>query len=307
MLSIAPASINARIFAMPLTKGSQPMKPSAGCVVASATRFSPPPKPISRRTDSSGHANISSIWSGGGRSSTSASCGSNVVRRSTWRGRSLWPLRRPKKARSRDAARSSWSDIAIELAIAPGSDDPAGSDRTGAARRVRDSACGAAQLVDEIGTFPGKAAIGLRRAAEMAVGAGSCINRPVEAEMLADAAGRQVHHLVEQFFEPRLTNLARSVAIDVKRERLGDADRVGDLDGAAVSQPGCDYVFCEVARRIGGRAVDLGGVLAGEGTAAMRGRPPIGIHDDLSSGEAAIAIRTADHELSGRIDVPDRM
>src|SRR5262249_47081288 len=39
--------------------------------------------------------------------------GSNVAMRSTWRARSRWPLRRPKKARSRDAAWSSWPDIAI--------------------------------------------------------------------------------------------------------------------------------------------------------------------------------------------------
>src|SRR6202040_3803617 len=53
--------------------------------------------------------------------------------------------------------------------------------------------------------------------------------------------------------------------------------------------------------------VDLGGVLAGEGAAAMRRRPAIGIDDDLAAGEAAVAVRPADHELAGGVDVPDRM
>src|SRR6266700_2489426 len=102
------------------------------------------------------------------------------------------------------------------------------------------SACGAAQLVDEIGSLPGKAAIGLRRAAEMAVGAGSRIDRPVEAEMLANAARRQVHHLAEQLFQPRLGDLAGAVAIDVERQWLGDADRISDLDAAAAREAGGD-------------------------------------------------------------------
>src|SRR5260370_19999853 len=80
----------------------------------------------------------------------------------------------------------------------------------------------AAQLVDEIGTFPGKAAIGLGCPAEMAVGAGSRIDWPVKAEMFSNAARRQIHDLVEQLFKPRLGHMVGSVAVDVKRERLGD-------------------------------------------------------------------------------------
>ena len=40
----------ASAFAMPLMNGSIPMKPVAGFCSASATRCSPPPKPLSRRT-----------------------------------------------------------------------------------------------------------------------------------------------------------------------------------------------------------------------------------------------------------------
>ena len=66
-----------------------------------------------------------------------------------------------------------------------------------------------------------------------------------------------------------------------------------------------DDVLGEIARGVGGRAVDLGRVLAGEGAAAMRGRAAIGVDDDLAAGQAAIAVRAADDELAGRIDVPD--
>src|SRR5258708_9721176 len=130
----------------------------------------------------------------------------------------------------------------------------------------------AAQLVDEIGTFPGKAAIGLRRAAEMAVGAGSRIDRPVEAEMFANAARRQIHDLVKQFFKPRLGHLGGSVAIDVKRERLGDADRKGDLGCAAVRPSGPHHALGAVARRRTGGGVDPWGRPGPERAAPMSRR-----------------------------------
>ena len=75
---------------------------------------------------------------------------------------------------------------------------------------------------------------------------------------------------------------------------------------AAVGEAGGDDVLGEIARGIGGRAVDLGRVLAREGAAAMRGRAAIGVDDDLAAGEAAIAVGAADDELAGRVDVPDR-
>src|SRR5262245_5511734 len=45
-----------------------------------------------------------------------------------------------------------------------------------------------AQFVDEVGALPGETAVRLRRAAEMAISTGACIDRAIEAEMLPDAA-----------------------------------------------------------------------------------------------------------------------
>ena len=70
---------------------------------------------------------------------------------------------------------------------------------------------------------------------------------------------------------------------------MRDADRVGDLDLAAVGEPGGDHVLGDVAGRIGGRAVDLGGILAREGAAAVAGGAAVGVDDDLAAGEAGVA------------------
>src|SRR5256885_4529336 len=86
-----------------------------------------------------------------------------------------------------------------------------------------------AQLVDEVEPLPGKSAIGLGRAAKMAIGGGAGIDRLVEPKMGADTARRQVHQLLQHARQLVLINLAGSVGFDIDRERLGDPDRVGDL------------------------------------------------------------------------------
>src|SRR5262249_29264876 len=85
--------------------------------------------------------------------------------------------------------------------------------RTGSAYRAE-------QRIDQIGLFPGEAAVGVGRTAEVAVRRGACIDRPIEAEMLADAARRQIHHLAERLLETGFGGLAGAVQIDIERERF---------------------------------------------------------------------------------------
>jgi hypothetical protein len=60
-------------FASPSMKGSTPMKPVPGAAIASATRCSPPPKPISSRMSSTGTGkSAASGFAGVSRSSASA-------------------------------------------------------------------------------------------------------------------------------------------------------------------------------------------------------------------------------------------
>src|SRR5207245_2219348 len=77
-----------------------------------------------------------------------------------------------------------------------------------------------------------------------------------------------------------------------------------DLDGALLRQARSDDVLGQVAAEVGGRAVHLGRVLAGERPAAVRGRAAIGVDDDLAPGQAGVAVRPADLEAAGGVDVP---
>lgn len=92
--------------------------------------------------------------------------------------------------------------------------------------------------------------------------------------MAADTGRRKVHVLADSRFDLILGDLAGAVQVDIDRQRLGDADRVGDLDRAAVGKTGGDDVLGKIAGGIGGRTVDLRRVLAGECAAAMRSGAP---------------------------------
>jgi hypothetical protein len=141
----------------------------------------------------------------------------------------------------------------------------------------------------------------------MAVGRRALIDRTVELQMRADAARGQVHDLADGLLDHLLGDFAGAMGVGVDRQRLGHADRIAQLDRAALGEAGGHDVLGEIARRIGGRAVHLGRVLAGKRPAAMGGRTAIGVHDDLAPREARVAIGAADDELAGRVHPPLRV
>ena len=108
--------------------------------------------------------------------------------------------------------------------------------------------------------------------------------------------------LVDEPEDLRAADLLGPERLHHHRHRVGDADRVGDLHLAAVGQAGGHDVLGHVAGRVGGRAVDLARVLAGERAAAVAGHAAVGVDDDLAAGEARVADGAADHEAAGRVD-----
>ena len=84
-------------------------------------------------------------------------------------------------------------------------------------------------------------------------------------------------------------DLLGAEGLDEQGQRPGDADGVGHLDFGPVGEPGGHDVLGHVARRVGGGPVHLGGVLAGEGAAAVRGEPAVAVDDDLAAGQAGVA------------------
>src|SRR5690606_3413105 len=116
--------------------------------------------------------------------------------------------------------------------------------------------------------FPAGSSAAYRSPAARALSASTRSALPHENPPSASGARRGAADQLGQFaLQHRLVDLARAVQVDVDRQGFGHADGVADLDGAAVGQTRRDDVLGQVAAGIGGRAVDLGRVLAREGTA----------------------------------------
>ena len=82
----------------------------------------------------------------------------------------------------------------------------------------------------------------------------------------------------------------------------GTPDRIGEFEFAAIREPGGDDILGHVAGHVGGRSVDLRGVLAGEGAAAVPAHAAIAVHDDLATGKSRVACRSSDDEAPRRVD-----
>src|SRR5208282_84500 len=84
---------------------------------------------------------------------------------------------------------------------------------------------------------------------------------------------------------------------------IGNTDRVSELHFAAVGQAGGHDILGNVSRHVSGGPVDLGRILAAEGSPAVTTHATVGVDDDLASRETGIAHGSADHKTSGGIDV----
>src|SRR5215211_7003533 len=124
----------------------------------------------------------------------------------------------------------------------------------------------------------------------------AAIDRFVQLQGAADVGRCEPEHLGQNLLELALIDLPGSVRFDQNRHWIGDANRIGNLDGATLSETRRDNVLGEITRGISGGAIDLGWVLAREGAAAVWCIAAVSVHDDLAAGEPAVAIRPPDHE-----------
>ena len=127
------------------------------------------------------------------------------------------------------------------------------------------------------------------------------LGQVAQVEDLDDGAGAQVEVLLHQGREAVVVEAAGAEALHQDAHGLGHADRVAELHFHLAGQAGGHQGLGHVAGRVGSRAVHLGGVLAGEGAAAVAGVAAVGVHDDLAAGEARIPLGTAHHELAGGV------
>ena len=108
---------------------------------------------------------------------------------------------------------------------------------------------------------------------------------------------------LDQFDRLLVVNFAGAERVDVHADRFGDADRIRQLHFDLVGDPRGDQVLRDVTRHVRRAAIDLRRVLAAERPAAVSPAAAVGVDDDLATGQSRVAVRPADDELAGRVDV----
>lgn len=142
-------------------------------------------------------------------------------------------------------------------------------------------------------------------ATEVSVAGGGLEDGLVEAEVADDTTGAEVKVLLHELHEGLLVVLGGAVSVDVDGERVGNTNGVGELDADTVAEVVGHEGLGDPAGGVGGGTVDLGAVLAGEGTASVGAPTSVGVDDDLSAGEAGVTVGSADDEAAGGVDVVD--
>src|SRR5207253_607118 len=94
--------------------------------------------------------------------------------------------------------------------------------------------------------------------------------------------------------------------VDQERNRFGDPDRVGHLDFTLRRESGGNDILRDMARHIASRTVDLARVFTRKRAAAVTAVAAVAVDDNLAPGETAVAVRPADDETAGWVDVKDR-
>ena len=130
---------------------------------------------------------------------------------------------------------------------------------------------GLAERIGLVGALPREVVV---VAAEVAVGGGLRVDRAAQVEVADDRGRPEVEVVADELLDLRAGIALGAEAVDLERDRVRDADRVGDLQLAAAGQAGGDDVLRHVAGGVGGRAVDLRRVLARERAAAVPGGAP---------------------------------
>lgn len=90
--------------------------------------------------------------------------------------------------------------------------------------------------------------------------------------------------------------VAGAVSIDEDRQRLSDTNGVRELDEAAAGQAGVDQRLSDPTRGVGRRTINLGEVLAREGTSTVSTPTTVCVDDDLTARQTSVTLGPANDE-----------
>jgi hypothetical protein len=146
-------------------------------------------------------------------------------------------------------------------------------------------------------------------AAEVTVSGGLLEHRSAQVKVADDSSGAEVEVVLDDLSDLSVGLLgaghAGAVGVHEHGQGVGHTDGVGQLHKHSVGEAGGNQGLGDPAGSVGGGAIHLGGVLAGEGSTTVGSPTAIGINDDLSAGQTSITVRTTNDEAARGVQVVD--
>ena len=94
-----------------------------------------------------------------------------------------------------------------------------------------------------------------------------------------------------------------AIGVDVDIHGFSHTDSVAHLYQHLVSHTRCHHILGDMTGSIGRRAVNLRGVLSGESATAVGSFASVGIDNNLTTRQPRISMRSANDELTRRVDI----
>ncbi|PTD12828.1 hypothetical protein FCULG_00003046 [Fusarium culmorum] len=152
-----------------------------------------------------------------------------------------------------------------------------------------------------LGLLPAEALVGT----EVTVLGGLEVDGLVQAELTDNDTRSEVEVLADNL-DKLLGGLLRgTVGVDVDGKGLSDTNGVRELDKSTSAEASGDQGLGDPSTNVGGRSVDLGEILAGEGTTTVGTPTTVGVDDDLSAGQTGITLGTTNDKEARGLDVVD--
>ena len=139
----------------------------------------------------------------------------------------------------------------------------------------------------------------------MAVGGGLVVLGFAKGKVAGEGTGSGIKVDLDDFSDlgGGESFLLGSVGFDKDAQWLGDTNGVRKLNKGALGESGLDDGLGHPTAGVGGRSIDLGGILSREGTSSVGSPSSVGINDDLTSGKTGISLGSSNDELSRGVDV----
>ena len=140
---------------------------------------------------------------------------------------------------------------------------------------------------------------------QMAISGSLLINRITKLQAIFNSLRAKIKKFIYLLRNLTIAHvyMAAAISIDIDIDGTSHTNSIRHLHQHFVSHTGCHQVLGNMTGCISGTTVYLTGVLTGESATTVSTFTTVGIYDNLASRQTGISVRSADNELSGRINV----